>query len=248
MSVSELRMRFQQPSINNHTTSRKITPHLPKTKTLTSLFSANTATPSPRKKKQHIEPQLRLTVKQLCFVFEQLASQYGLHSNAAKTSWLAALQKRLNTTNSTINQEVTLDKDTIADIAFDAGLISKQELQPTPTKEELKHKETIQETIPEPESRIAVAPQSNDTFQMISTILPSTPKKTNHNCDMIVCAVVTKTVNGHRVHEIGLKCQGCSSQFVLTAAHECEVEEGPDVQGLEWLSDGGRKECINMIL
>ncbi len=45
---------------------------------------------------------------------------------------------------------------------------------------------------------------------------------------MIVCGVKSFTHNGHKVHEIDLKCHSCSSQFVLTAAHDCEAEDHHD--------------------
>ncbi|TPX39704.1 hypothetical protein SeMB42_g04553 [Synchytrium endobioticum] len=57
-------------------------------------------------------------------------------------------------------------------------------------------------------------------------------------CDMVVCAVrLYTTESGHKVHEIGLKCGHCDSQFVLTAAHECE-KENDEAHGQEHLVEG----------
>ncbi|KAJ3126515.1 hypothetical protein HK101_005743 [Irineochytrium annulatum] len=44
-------------------------------------------------------------------------------------------------------------------------------------------------------------------------------------CDMIVCEVRTRTVDGRKVHEIDLRCDLCGSSFVLTALHECMDDE-----------------------
>lgn len=48
---------------------------------------------------------------------------------------------------------------------------------------------------------------------------------------MIVCGVKSFTHNGHKVHEIDLKCHSCDSQFVLTAAHDCEAGDDNDDDG-----------------
>ncbi|KAJ3270661.1 hypothetical protein HDU76_011145 [Blyttiomyces sp. JEL0837] len=101
-------------------------------------------------------------------------------------------------------------------------------------------------------------------------------KKAN-NCDMIVCEVRTRTVDGRKIHEIDLNCMSCSSSFVLTAMHECgeeeegNVEEGgvqeqssmvsgygagtlassslKDQRGLQWLRDDeGKMDCVNIII
>ena len=101
-------------------------------------------------------------------------------------------------------------------------------------------------------------------------ILTPTRKKKSHDCDMIVCGVKSFAVNGHKVHEIDLKCHGCESEFVLTAAHDCEndgesgndepmmIENGEAAiekaspnrglnRGLEWLEDDGL-DCLNIII
>ncbi len=83
---------------------------------------------------------------------------------------------------------------------------------------------------------------------------------------MIVCGIQSKTVNGHKVHEIALKCHGCESQFVLSAVHECDDEEeeyresdgitnsypndetyDSERKGIEWLQDGGT-DLINIVI
>ncbi|KAI8838976.1 hypothetical protein BC829DRAFT_492919 [Chytridium lagenaria] len=81
-------------------------------------------------------------------------------------------------------------------------------------------------------------------------------------CDMIVCEIKTRTVDGRKVHEIDLRCEGCDSSFVLTALHECETEQqieeskqkdliprSHELRGLEWLHDEPTNtDCVNLII
>jgi hypothetical protein len=249
MSVSELRARFQQPSTIKLNNKRRITPSLSNTKSIALLFSEPTVTSTPIEN-QNIQHKLQLTVKQLCYIFEHLASQYGLLSNDAKTSWLAALESRIAKSTTTIG-DLKLDKELVQEIALDAGLIQEKDSERIEQTEQdiIQVIDSVSKTSDQVFDLKAINPAKAEEECMISKILPSsTIAKETHDCDMIVCSVVTKTIDGHRVHEIDLKCQGCSSQFVLTAAHECETECTPTLPGLEWLSDGAGVECINMVL
>jgi hypothetical protein len=251
MSFNELRARFQQPKSINTDIKRRITPHRSHTKSLAelraSLFSSSVTPQSPKKQPQ-FKHQLRLSVKQLCFVFEQLSSQYGLSSNHAKSTWLAELQKKLAAGLGT-SETLKLDEALITDIAIDAGLIERAESNQTKlTVEESESSDDECETTFVQEDEEPNTDLVKPSEPMISTILPSQTPLNHTECDMIVCAVVTKIVNGHRVHEIGLKCSGCESKFVMSAAHECETSSGPEMPGLEWISNGDGNNCINMIL
>jgi hypothetical protein len=48
-----------------------------------------------------------------------------------------------------------------------------------------------------------------------------------------VCEVKTKTIDGHKVHEIELRCEHCSSSFVLSALHDCSEPSAEGMHSLE---------------
>ena len=69
----------------------------------------------------------------------------------------------------------------------------------------------------------------------------------SHDEHMIISCIKSSIVNGNKVHEIHLKCQGCNGNFTLSAVHDCEGEEEGDKSGLEWLVDG-ETSMVNLLI
>lgn len=174
-------------------------------------------------------------------VWEKLSIENGWHlhgkegnKNRNFNAWASALKTTMSTTKSQNQHAVK--------ISIRGGGHSTKELATATTSQtsSAEKKQTIVANL----SDLAkpLMDDENMSSNSYDDTIPETPSMSNFEivpptkynrdghvmkpgCDIIVCAVKTFTVNGHKVHEIDLRCKECTSSFILTAAHECADDD-----------------------
>ncbi|KAJ3209835.1 hypothetical protein HDU67_005877 [Dinochytrium kinnereticum] len=226
----------------------------PSWQTPSDTYSSSRAAPAPKR-----EPEINnVSVSKLRGIWESVAKENGWQTSGGK-AWLMAVKETPRKPMEEKQQPRQYASSPITAEETSAGKVVEISVQ---EDSEAKIKSEISDLLPtaaEPASAIT----SKDMFKnSISSRFVPMRVKSEEKCDMIVCEVRTRTVDGRKVHEIDLRCEACESSFVLTALHECVpenevleaaskevIKRSQELRGLEWLHDKpSNTDCLNLIL